>query len=85
MPSSLFFETAVLRLAQGRLNSVRCPDPGGFEFPVIHPVDIDRGAVCMECSRPFCPGDRYATRLIGVIGSTPLSEVVCLTCDQVAV
>lgn len=84
MPPSPCFEAADLRLAQGRSNSVRCLDPGGFEFPVIHPVDIDRGAVCMECSRPFLPGDRYATRLLGVVGSTPLSEVVCLDCDQVA-
>ena len=36
------------------------------EYPVIHPVDIERGAACMECRRPFRPGDRYATRLIGV-------------------
>lgn len=52
------------------------------EYPVIHPIDIDRGAACMDCRRPFKPGDRYATRLIGVVVDTPLTETVCLRCDQ---
>ena len=53
------------------------------EYPVIHPVDIERGAACMECRRPFRPGDRYATRPIGVVVDTPLTETICLRCDQV--
>jgi hypothetical protein len=53
------------------------------EYPVIHPIDIERGAACMDCRRPFRPGDRYATRLIGVVVDTPLTETICLRCDQV--
>jgi RNase P subunit RPR2 len=53
-----------------------------IEYPVIAPIDIERGAACIECRRPFSPGDRYATRLIGVVVDTPLTEVLCLSCDQ---
>ena len=35
----------------------------------------------MDCRRPFRPGDRYAERPLGFVGDTPLTEVVCLTCD----
>jgi hypothetical protein len=53
-----------------------------IEHPVVHPLDIERGAACIDCRRPFEPGDRYATRLIGVVVDTPLTEVLCLPCDQ---
>jgi hypothetical protein len=52
------------------------------EYPLIHPIDIEREAACMDCRRPFQPGDRYATRLIGVVVDTPLTEVLCLDCDH---
>ena len=55
------------------------------DYPVIYPIDIERGAVCMDCHRPFRPGDRYATRLIGVVADTPLTETICLRCDQALV
>jgi RNase P subunit RPR2 len=50
-------------------------------YGVVAPVDIERGAVCMDCGTPFRPGDRYATRLAGMIGETPVTEVICLACD----
>ena len=50
-------------------------------YPVIHPIDIERGAVCMDCHRPFRPGDQCAERLIGFIGDTPLTEAICVACD----
>ena len=59
------------------------PQTGPVSYPVIHALDLERGAVCMDCRRPFRPGDRYATRLIGVVVDTPLTEVVCLTCEEV--
>ncbi len=55
---------------------------GAFGYPQIHPLDLERGAACTECRRPFLPGDRYATRLIGVVVDTPLTEVLCLACDH---
>jgi RNase P subunit RPR2 len=51
-------------------------------YPVIHPIDIERAAACMQCHRPFRPGDRYATRLIGMVVDAPLTETICLSCDQ---
>jgi RNase P subunit RPR2 len=54
--------------------------PESFDHPVIHLFDVERGAVCMDCDRPFRPGDRYATRPLGVAGDIPVTEVVCLTC-----
>lgn len=59
------------------------PDPAPdapVKYPVVHPLDIERGAVCMDCDRPFRPSDRYGTRLIGLVGHVPMTEVVCLTC-----
>jgi hypothetical protein len=52
------------------------------DYPVIHSIDIERGAACMDCQRSFEPGERYATRLIGVVVDTPLTETICLRCDQ---
>lgn len=49
--------------------------------PVIGQIDIEREAVCMDCHRPFRPGDRYAERLIGFIRDTPLTEAICLPCS----
>ncbi len=54
---------------------------GAVIYPVIHALDLERGAACMDCRRPFRPGDRYAERPLGFVGDTPLTEVVCLTCD----
>ncbi len=56
--------------------------PESLDHPVIHPLDVDRGAVCMDGDRPFRPGDRYATRPLGVAGDIPVTEVVCLSCDN---
>ncbi len=55
--------------------------PESFDHPVIHPLDVEMGAVCMVCNHPFRLGDRYATRPLGVAGDTPVTEVVCLSCD----
>jgi hypothetical protein len=52
-----------------------------FAYPVIHPGDVERGAVCMDCDRPFRLGDRYASRLLSIAGDIPVTEVVCLRCD----
>jgi hypothetical protein len=49
--------------------------------PIISQIDIGRGAACMDCRRPFRPGDSYAERLIGFIEDTPLTEVICTACD----
>lgn len=48
--------------------------------PTIQQVDVDRGAACTDCRRPFRLGERYAERLVGFIGDTPLTEVICLSC-----
>ena len=48
---------------------------------MIDPLDVERGAVCMDCDRPSRPGDRYVTRPLGVAGDIPVPEVVCLSCD----
>lgn len=57
------------------------PRIGPVDYPVIHVLDLERGAACTDCRRPFRPGDRYAERLLGFAGDTPVTEVVCLTCD----
>lgn len=54
---------------------------GPVNYPIIDALDLERGAACMDCRRPFRPGDRYAERPLGFVGDTPLTEVVCLTCD----
>ena len=54
---------------------------GRVTYPVIDPSDIERRVACMDCRRPFRPGDRYAERLIGFIEDAPLTEVVCVACD----
>ena len=51
------------------------------EYPVIHPFDVERGAVCEDCDRPFRLGDRYASRLLGIAGGIPVTEAVCLPCE----
>jgi hypothetical protein len=53
-----------------------------FEYPVIDPLAIEREAVCVSCGRAFKPGDRYSSRPVGFIGDTPLTEVVCLPCEE---
>ena len=57
------------------------PRSGPVGYPAIRALDLERGAECMDCRRPFRPGDRYAERPIGFVDGTPLTEVVCLTCD----
>ncbi len=57
----------------------RFPD---FEYPVIHPFDVERGAVCEDCDQPFRLGDRYASRLLGIAGGVPVTEAVCLSCEN---
>jgi hypothetical protein len=54
-------------------------EPG---YPVIHSLDVERGAVCMDCGKPFQVGDRYATRLLGLAGETLITEVICLGCNS---
>lgn len=50
----------------------RVPD---FDYPAIHPSDVEMGAVCEDCDRPFPRGDRYASRLLGVAGGIPVTEL----------
>lgn len=57
---------------------------GVFDPPVIQPLDVDRGAVCTSCDRPFRLGDRYGTRPLGVADGIPVTEVVCLLCGYSA-
>ncbi|HEV8218814.1 MAG TPA: hypothetical protein VGQ05_00960 [Streptosporangiaceae bacterium] len=53
-----------------------------FEYPVIHPFDVERGAVCEDCDQPFRLGDRYASRLLSIAGGIPVTEAVCLSCES---
>jgi hypothetical protein len=48
-----------------------------FQYPVIHPFDVARGAVCEDCGLPFSLGDRYASRLLGIAGGIPVTEAIC--------
>jgi hypothetical protein len=50
-------------------------------YPAIHPFDVEMGAVCEDCGRPFRLGDRYASRLLGIAGDIPVTETVCLSCE----
>lgn len=72
-------------LWSGQMGKAGSMNEPGTDYPVIYPLDIERGAVCMDCHRPFRPGDRYATRLIGVVDDVPLTETICLWCDQALV
>jgi hypothetical protein len=49
-------------------------------YSVIHPFDVEMGAVCEDCDRPFRLGDRYASRLLGIARGIPVTETVCLSC-----
>jgi hypothetical protein len=53
-------------------------------YPVIHPLDVERDAVCPECGKPFALGDRYSSRLLCMIGDIPCTEAVCLSCAAVS-
>ncbi len=50
------------------------------DYDVILPIDVERGAVCPDCRRLFILGERYSTRLLTMIGDTPCTEAVCLSC-----
>ncbi len=62
------------------------PDPGAaFDHPVMTEADLEpHGCRCGDCGCLFKPGDRYASRLIGMVGSIPMTEVVCVPCGEVS-
>lgn len=38
------------------------------------------GLRCMDCDRECVPGDEIADDMVGMIGDTPLNEVICGPC-----
>ncbi len=54
-------------------------------YPAIHPFDVEMGAVCEDCDRPFRLGDRYASRLLAIVGDIPATEAICLPCESKAI
>lgn len=55
------------------------PQPAGL---LVRDEDWPHGLRCGECSRLLEDGDRYAERLMEMVGDTPLLKIVCIPCDE---
>jgi hypothetical protein len=48
---------------------------------VVRGSDWPHGLRCMECDRVLPDGSIYGEQLVGLVGETPVTEVVCADCD----
>jgi hypothetical protein len=59
-------------------------DQGCASDLIVRAKDWPYGLRCGECSRVLEDGDRYAERLTGMVGGTPMVKIVCCPCDETA-
>ena len=59
-------------------------DQGCAPDLIVRAEEWPYGLRCGECARVLDDGDRYAERLMGMVGDTPMVKIVCCPCDETA-